>query len=231
MQIISKQNAKYNVDVESLRRLPINGHVFWKDINGRYLGSNDLMLEVVKVASFQDLLTKVDSDFDVLENELYMQQDKLVMQSGQSLHFLDSATTPELKIDFFSIKSPLLDTNGKLAGVWGYSSYLTEYNPKTFLPIFQDADITLKNFDATALAKLHIEKIVALHNLSKRQIQCLYCLAKAMTMKQIARKLDISARTVEGHLEVTKLKLNCKSRLELISKAHEMNLLKYPFNM
>gem|GEM_PF-4133890 len=93
MKIISKKTKKYNIDVESFRLLPIRGHVYWKDIHGYYLGSNDLMMEKCKVSSYKDLLTKTDLDFDMDERELYRQEDELVIQCGQTMQFFNSTTT------------------------------------------------------------------------------------------------------------------------------------------
>ena len=54
--------------------------------------------------------------------------------------------------------------------------------------------------------------------LSKREIECLHYLAEGKAAKEIARKLDISSRTVEIHIANIKGKMKCKSSLELISQ-------------
>jgi DNA-binding CsgD family transcriptional regulator len=55
--------------------------------------------------------------------------------------------------------------------------------------------------------------------LSRREIDCLYYLTKGMTIKEIARNISLSPRTVEHYLESAKLKLNCRTRAELINKS------------
>jgi len=52
--------------------------------------------------------------------------------------------------------------------------------------------------------------------LSEREIDCLYQLTKCKTVKEIARFLDISYRTVESHLNNTKTKLASQSKQETI---------------
>ena len=54
--------------------------------------------------------------------------------------------------------------------------------------------------------------------LSKREIECLHYLVEGKAAKEIARKLDISPRTVELHIANIKGKMKCKSSLELISQ-------------
>lgn len=54
--------------------------------------------------------------------------------------------------------------------------------------------------------------------LSKREIECLFYLKQGMGTKKMARLLEISPRTVESYIEALKLKLNCKSRIEVVGK-------------
>ena len=71
--------------------------------------------------------------------------------------------------------------------------------------------------------KIHINYI---SNLSKRQKECLYYLTRGMTIKQIAKVLLLSPRTVEFYFDNLRTKLNCHSRSELVSKAIEFGFIK-----
>ncbi len=55
--------------------------------------------------------------------------------------------------------------------------------------------------------------------LSKQQQICLNLIKQGLTAKQIARKLKLSIRTVEGYTEIIKEKYNCLTKAELIIKA------------
>jgi DNA-binding CsgD family transcriptional regulator len=59
--------------------------------------------------------------------------------------------------------------------------------------------------------------------LSVQQLNCIVCLIRGMTLKQISVALGLSEHTVKNHLERAKEKLNCKHRVQLIAAA-----LKYP---
>jgi DNA-binding CsgD family transcriptional regulator len=61
--------------------------------------------------------------------------------------------------------------------------------------------------------------------LTKQQIACLKFLARGCTHKQIALELGLSDKTVEHYLEAVKLKLNCKSRADLMMQAIERGLV------
>jgi DNA-binding CsgD family transcriptional regulator len=52
-------------------------------------------------------------------------------------------------------------------------------------------------------------------SLSKREVDTLRLLARGKTMKEVAKILAISPRTIEKHLNSAKAKLNCNSKTEL----------------
>jgi len=56
---------------------------------------------------------------------------------------------------------------------------------------------------------------------SKREKICLYHLVRGKTIKEIASALYRSPKTIETHIEHMKLKLNCQTRSELITKILE----------
>ncbi len=56
-----------------------------------------------------------------------------------------------------------------------------------------------------------------LANLTKRQLDCLTLLSKGLTAKEIARKLNISFRTVEKHIDAMRERLGCKNRTEIVT--------------
>lgn len=63
------------------------------------------------------------------------------------------------------------------------------------------------------------------YHLTKHESFCLFYLVRGNTAKLIAKKMNISFRTVETYLENIKIKLNCKNKSELIEKAIEEGFL------
>ncbi|MFI4955843.1 MAG: LuxR C-terminal-related transcriptional regulator [Gammaproteobacteria bacterium] len=61
--------------------------------------------------------------------------------------------------------------------------------------------------------------------LTKQQTACLKYLGMGFTHKQIGLQLGLSQKTVEHYLEAVKLKLNCKSRADLMLQAIERGLV------
>ncbi|HLB42186.1 MAG TPA: LuxR C-terminal-related transcriptional regulator [Gammaproteobacteria bacterium] len=58
--------------------------------------------------------------------------------------------------------------------------------------------------------------------LSQQQMRCLNFLNKGMTSKEIAKKLNISPRTVEQHLRMARESIGCRNSKELIVRCREM---------
>jgi DNA-binding CsgD family transcriptional regulator len=66
---------------------------------------------------------------------------------------------------------------------------------------------------------------MSLISITPQQTICLRQLALGLTHKQIGQALGLSQKTVEHYLDAVKMKLNCKSRSELILQAIERGLI------
>ncbi len=80
--------------------------------------------------------------------------------------------------------------------------------------------VTKKQINSNDLLRAH-----KMLGLSKRESECAYYLTRGMTMKLIAKTMDLSPRTVEFYIENIKDKLSCNSRSELIAKMFEEGLV------
>ncbi len=58
---------------------------------------------------------------------------------------------------------------------------------------------------------------------SLREVQCMYLLSKGRTMKEIAKHLSLSPRTVETYINNVKNKIKCTSKSEIISFYEQSN--------
>lgn len=216
----------YNIDVDAMLNLPGKVHVYWKDTKGRYLGSNALMLDQLGLTSIEEIKGKKDCDLAWRKvANIYSKNDKLVIQQAQSLQcyeFMEIDNQP--RVNLLTIKSPLIDNNENVVGVFGISYYLTGLFPEkiSMFTHLGGNELQLKKSYKQKIANLFLHKKVAGMNLTLRQTECLYHLVRGLSAKQIAKQLAISNRTVEYYLELIKNKLGCFSRSDLISKAIEL---------
>lgn len=61
--------------------------------------------------------------------------------------------------------------------------------------------------------------------LSRRELQCALHCREGRTAKETAEILNLSRRTVEYYLEKVKIKLDCTSKYQLITKLYEEDLI------
>lgn len=209
-----------HIDIEQfLLGIPNQCGSFWKDCNGLYMGCNDIAAEKSLLKSRQDIIEM--SDFDIAslsfsEAELIRQGDQIVINTQKPHYFLYSATNLQNKNVFLTFKAPLWNLKNELVGVYGIDTFIDMNNEKTYHQILEKTGISTKDFIKLKCTILSQGYILKNKRLTQRQYDCLYWLSRGMTIKEIALKLKLSARTVEHYLETVKNKLNCNTRSELI---------------
>jgi DNA-binding CsgD family transcriptional regulator len=153
------------------------------------------------VCPTDNALTFIKTDQDVVKNNTArIVEEALIRNDG-------------IKSNHLSIKVPCYDSEDNIAGIFGCS-------------------ILLNGQPYVAECLLHITKLGLLNGLalatnnhtdfnllSTRQRDCLYYLAKGMTLKEIGTILNLSPRTIGHYLEAVKVKLGCFSRSQLVEKA------------
>lgn len=107
----------------------IHVRVFWKDLDGYYLGSNIRFAQDAGFQSPDELIGK--NDFDLVwhkEAELYRADDQLVIQTGQEkLNYEEPQTTPDNQIIWLrTSKIPFRNKDGEIIGILGTYEDITE---------------------------------------------------------------------------------------------------------
>ncbi len=171
--------------------------VYWKNIDGTFLGCNEIVSSCVGLDSPSQLVGKTDFDLPIRRTDAntYRKNDLLVLKEQQTMRFEELAIKNNVKTVYSTIKMPLYDDMKELAGILAMSWIVHEEN-------------TIQS------------------TLTARQEECLRYLAHGMTLKEIATVTGLSARTVEHYLTRVKQKLQCSSRSALIEKALRMPSIK-----
>jgi len=99
------------------------GNVFWKDINGKYLGCNRNLAQILKLNSCDEIIGKANSDlYDIKLAKLTDAMDAKVIAKGEEL------TLEEIGLDvlgrrtiYLTKKIPLYDGRGTVIGLLGIS--------------------------------------------------------------------------------------------------------------
>lgn len=194
--IISKQQSvdgMPDVSMESLFYIS-DRHVYYKDLQGKYLNCNDAAADFLQVAK-EDLLNKFDTQFPWRDCSLQWRENEFkVKTNNKALEFYESQIMNNRKYFFRTLKMPV---------------YVQRKYTGTIVLAQHQKQIDLD-------ARLQETKF------SKQQLECLYYLIKGFTQKQIAEILMTPLRSIQSEVANLKKKLNCQYRGELIAKALQL---------
>jgi len=198
------------LDKDIFKNLPVS--IMWKDKNSVYLGSNDHLAKILGLDNGDDIVKYTDFDLTWSASaENFRQNDKQVIYHEKPLTKLEVGNlVNEKQAKAISYKFPLRLRTKKIAGIICIAIQLDSDE------LFQTVLADDKSLDTKS--KLYLSDAIASFNLTKRQKECVYYLARGMSIKQIASALNLSPRTVEHYLEAAKDKLDCHTRAQLIEK-------------
>jgi two-component system, sporulation sensor kinase C len=103
--------------------------VFWKDLNGAYIGANSKFLELINLKNKNDLIGKKDSDLNFPEKEEFVNDDKLIIETKKAkLNYVEKVTIKNNIIKIVNTsKVPLLDFEGNVIGILAITQDITEH--------------------------------------------------------------------------------------------------------
>lgn len=130
-----------------IKALP--GSVYWKDKEGKYLGCNDTMLEMV---GMQSVVGKTDFDMPWVESAQTIRNNDLrVMTLNTSLDLEETATLANgQQVIVLTKKTPLRDDQGNVVGIIGVSLNIThrKQREERLLSNQENTQSTLENIIA-----------------------------------------------------------------------------------
>jgi DNA-binding CsgD family transcriptional regulator len=190
-------------EMEHLLSLPC--HVYWKNKKGVYLGYNDYGAK--RLGFNQGKEVSGSSDFEVFSQCIateYKKNDHDVMTQKKQIFFHEDGILKDgLKVIFCSYKIPLFDCTESVVGVLGLS--FTRASESNCFPSQLEQNLNY-----------HPSMKYRDKALSKMEITCIRHLCHGLTIKQIARLLKLSPKTVETYVDRAKIKYNCRNKAELI---------------
>lgn len=197
--------------------LPVN--FYWKDKTGVVLGCNNYQAKTLGCNVASEVIGHNNLDFfDKPSAKTLKENDRQIMLLGEHRVFLENAHTCLNNTHWVTIscKTPLRSFTKKILGIMGITLIIdVTTQDKSLLEFFKRYNVEQPNCITTNNQQL-----------TSRQLNCLYYLAKGMTSKQIASVMQLSQRTIEHHLENIKAKLNCNSKSALIAHALKIPIIK-----
>ena len=104
------------------------GHVYWKDVNGVYLGSNDQMAWSLGLENKEDIIGKTDFDLPWPEGaaKIFRQNDLRIMETQQPESVEETTVINGKEGIVISNKVALTRDNNEIIGILGVSLDITE---------------------------------------------------------------------------------------------------------
>ncbi len=115
-----------NYDYQILDSIPVS--IYWKDLNGVYLGCNKYMLQMSGLNDRSQILNKTDYELPWKNqaNEI-CEADQLVIKNNRTYEIEENPKIYGNSIKkFLSIKTPLVNDNSEIIGIIGISIDITE---------------------------------------------------------------------------------------------------------
>lgn len=205
------------------------GVICWrKDVNSVFTDANQACAALFDL-SINNLIGKSDKELPTKASEfahVFRHQDKEAMILDKPVKTLD--IHPYAKNNWkilFCVKMPYKKNNDQrtLQGTYGYALDLTSDFFK-FAAVLSKTLSPLREGNSSHPLKLLQDSYLIGEGygdikLTRRQAECLFLLLNGLTAKKIGCALNLSARTVEGHLDILKNKFQCQSQSELITTA------------
>ncbi|EDP45764.1 PAS domain-containing protein [Rickettsiella grylli] len=128
MQHTNSQNNKFAKDKYFDHLLSLTpSSVYWKNLDGIYLGCNLAMLKMIGVSFFEDIIGKTDYDLSWKESaDTLRRNDEKVIQSRKLHHFEETGKLSDGTIQtMITNKMPLVNKEDKIIGIIGSSIDIT----------------------------------------------------------------------------------------------------------
>ena len=104
----------------------IPGSVYWKGLDGKYLGCNKFMLQEAGFSSAREIIGKTDFDLWPQQADKIRENDRHVIESTEAMLLEERVDVPGKETMYFSSAKIPLTESGKVIGVIGNSVPITE---------------------------------------------------------------------------------------------------------
>lgn len=205
-----------------------------KDINSNYLGISQQYAKLAGWENASKCLGKTDHDImceAVKFADIFVARDKKMIDSEVACKYLDIQKYTSGWRMILVEKTPIKNQEGKVVAIFATGADVTDMPLfKSFLVLCQQDDKTFGSIYTPASYSL--SSYYCPLPLTQKQQVCLFWLIRGKSLKEIAKILQLSPRTVECHLDTIKIKLNCQYKSEIIEKAIASGFMHYvPFEL
>lgn len=199
-----------------------------KDLKSRYLHMSPAMTKLVGYQKEEEIVGTDDYALKcpaVASAETFIAQDAWVTQTQNKMMNLDIHEYADGIHMLFTRKTPYFKKEELLGSLFGCVEW-------TSAAMMQLASV-LTEWDQLYYPKRQKGRSYQMSagpyqdQLSPREMDCLFYLLRNKTAKEIAKRLNLSYRTVEWHIANIRMKFQCATKTEIIEQAVSNGYLHY----
>lgn len=213
IQLIQKNvTKKSNITIKQLLNLPVSSYLL--DVNGNTQIINEEGIKICGFDSPKQAIGKSLISVSKKSNAIQLINNCKQVLNDHTLKFFDEINIRKDGIiqQFLSIKFPCYNQTMHSIGVFGISIVFGKH------PLAE----SLTKIKQLGLLTTPTELMIPLSpHLTAREQDCLKGLLQGFTAKMIAKKINISHRTVEEYLVKIKEKFNVTTKSQLIEKIQQ----------
>jgi len=206
------------------------GLILIKDKNSAWQTCTTALKNMMGFSSKNPVKGILDNELNCPASELanyFVKQDRVVLESKQSIKTLHL-----LRVSGGHWQALLADKHYLTANAQEPEGTITYFIDVTKVSKINLGHLVFGNSKIYSKGKLNllqqtyiIDGLSRNIHLSARQEECLFFLSCGKTIKEIAKYLSLSPRTIEYYIEQLKHRLNCHSKTELIEFTESHNFL------
>lgn len=204
-----------------------NDAIYLMDTNQKFIYFNKRTLEMSGYRSEDSMLETQYFDMRcpaAIGAKNFTQEDQLVINKNRPIQFLGYYSYyGDEWVLLLGSKTPIYE-KGKLTAVLSHFTPIN--NPRLLnLPVILPCENETKHnkFIQQTLNYTVMDRFED-HDLSERESECLFYLLRGYAARSVGELLGISPKTVEFHIAKIKIKMQCKTKSELIEKALHLGL-------
>lgn len=190
-----------------------------KSTDSQFIYMNAAFLDDINLSKNFNVEGKFDKEFPTAPAELwegFVAHDQQVMRenktiSGIEIHYYGKGNTNN-PVAHLSEKTPLYDDDRRIIGVVSHSRII---------------DTPTCLYYMNRLNRKSIQLDSPNDNFTKRELEVIFWAQQRLTAKEIAKRLEISHQTVEGHLKMIYKKIGIHSSTQLVEYCKNVGLDTY----
>jgi DNA-binding CsgD family transcriptional regulator len=202
--------------VASLLQQPFN--FYFLNPEGTTLHMNQPCVEICGFSSIKDSLGKslVDVSTSETATKLIENCKEVITENKIKIFEEENLRNDGISMQFLSVKSPWYNDANEIIGLFGCSIVLGKQSLAA--AILQISELGLLNSTNYTVNNTIIPAISPNNKLlSERESLCLFHLCKGYTLKEIAKIIGLSPKTIETYIDRAKQKFKSKNKSELIA--------------